>query len=128
MAYSEIDKAVQKLVTMTGKKVEIKKVWENASPTSVFAAQTVKVDTTGAKFAIIPYLYARNYVTGGVGIVDWHNSSISFAENYNMFRHALLTDSGVQFSAGKIALTYANQKDDNERVVPTEIYIVKGVN
>lgn len=48
---SVIDNALQALI---GLSVEIKKRWENASPTSNFAAQNINIGTSDYDFLIVP--------------------------------------------------------------------------
>ena len=57
---SVLDNALQTLFKLG---IEIKKVWENASPTSGFAAQSINIGTSNYDFAMI--LHQSANVTGG---------------------------------------------------------------
>ena len=48
----EYNKALQNLLAMSGKKAEIKKVWENASPTSSYPKQEIPHDIDSACDAV----------------------------------------------------------------------------
>ena len=78
---SVLDNAIQTLLKLG---IEVKKVWENASPTSGFAAQSINIGTSDYDFAMI--LHQSANVTGGqriaADIID------NNAENNNMLRLA----------------------------------------
>ena len=57
---SVLDNALQTLFKLG---IEVKKVWENASPTSGFAAQGINIGTSNYDFAMI--LHQSANVTGG---------------------------------------------------------------
>ena len=78
---SVLDNALQTLFKLG---IEVKKVWENASPTSGFAAQNINIGTSDYDFAMI--LHWSMNVSGGyrlaVDIID------NNTENNNMLRLA----------------------------------------
>ena len=114
----------------------IKKVWENASPTSSFAAQKIDIDTSDADFVviverysttsgssevftIIPSMggYLRTFAGAGYSTtgycsryVEFTSSQIKFGDNY---LKSINTTTG-----GTVNNTYQ---------IPTEIYTLKGV-
>lgn len=50
---AKTDRALQQLMTMAGAKTEIELLWQNASHTSAFANQTVRVDLSGYGMAMV---------------------------------------------------------------------------
>lgn len=113
----------------TGVTMEL--LWENASPTSEFAAQTISVDTSGYEFFLIRYRIStgsairadfliskdgtyRTFIAGG--------SSANGGIAYNIARDITITDSSIAFTVGS-----ANAIDAAAVVIPIKIYGIKGV-
>ena len=57
---NEYNKALQNLLAMSGKKAEIKKVWENASPGSDFVEQTITLNVANASFILVEFKVTKN--------------------------------------------------------------------
>lgn len=133
MASNELDKAIQNLIAMPNKKIEITKVWENASPTSQFVAQSVSIGTVSPNdFVMIKAKYAptetRTITTlckiGSRGEIV--RLSSSWATTFST-REFSVTGTQVQFEAGRVVVFNGTISTDNKVVVPTEIYVIKGV-
>ena len=105
--------------------ISIKKLWENASPTSAFAAQTVSLDLSGYDYVIIDAV---------ANVQSWIiTQSFVFARNKdaNMLipstgslhsRDIHTKNNGIQFDGGN-----AGQSAINQSCVPIRICGIKGV-
>lgn len=141
MAKSEIDKAVQNLITMTGKKVEIKKVWANASPNSMFVSQEIPaniVPTACDWVVVIAKVKVGSDVDSMVELTSFFRSG----ENGIIAVHGTISgrkgtaDRRAVYGSGKpkrYTISSANYFNDlvntnNDNVcIPLAIYTVKGV-
>lgn len=110
-------------------KVTITKLWENASPASSFAAQTISLDLSAYDYLIIYGSYQNDTIIIGpatfikVGLNGVLHASAGLAENQRS-RRFKTTTTGVEFSTGR------NANSGNEAAgacVPMCIYGVKGV-
>lgn len=103
-------------------------LWTNSAPTSSFSAQTVSVDLTDYKIAIIVSkvtktgaFYTTNYIVVG------STNTIVFPMDYIYFRDATVSTTGVTFGGGKRSNTYGAStptSDDND-IIPYQIYGVR---
>lgn len=114
--------------------VEMVKLWENASPSSDFAAQTINVNYTGYDFI---------FCTGlGVNIDTWYtassyvpvvrnNAGIIFditADGWAHTRRFTLVNNGISFTTGWQGQMGGDKYPDwNNRAIPVAIYGIKGV-
>lgn len=106
--------------------VKIRKVWTNASPTSQFVAQKISIDMSRYMCAVIVSVYHTDYKEGAVNMVFRAKSAqMNYAGSYNMPRTATLSDTGIEFSAGRLTNPYGTVTTDNNRNVPIEIYGVE---
>lgn len=136
--------AATALANLSG--ISITKLWENASPTSSFAAQTIALDLSGYDFVDIAY-YGRTGASpamatsgfytarllfgkyGALNISSLIGSGVDFIEVES--RVVLVTETGVKFDKGMYA--YVNADGDNSSSndpsssVPYRIYGIKGV-
>lgn len=103
------------------------KLWENASPTSAFAAQTVSLSLSAYDAVCIVYLANLNN--------DRRYSAILFKDGYKYILHganvsttdvrtrlAIVTNSGIEFEGG-----YSGATSSNTSNIPCVIYGLKGV-
>ena len=139
MARNEIDQAVQKLVTMTGKKVEIKKIWENASPASAFGVQSIKLSGVKKGNIIGVECYTQNNSVsremhlfkaevGAELLMTNIGSTSDGAEPYLVRRQALLESlTSLKFGTGYLRYFSANNKANNNYAIPSGVYVMKGV-
>ena len=133
---NELNQALQNLITMNGKKIEIKKVWTNASPTSAFAAQTVKVQLPENAMVIIKHRYTTTTERYGMTLCKVGETCIMSqmpnAQSTSVVyvsRDVSVTTTGVTFGAGygkSITSTSAGSANATN-LPPVEIYSVKGV-
>lgn len=117
--------------------ISMELLWENASPTSAFAAQTVSIDL--ADFGAVDIEYRTTNQSGSrvVKRVYMDRQGI-LGEVINVtgggvyasavMRTAKVSETGVQFAAGfEKLVSNTDTREDNARVVPTRIFGVKGV-
>lgn len=72
---NECNQALQNLILMNRKKIEIKKVWTNASPGSDFVGQTIKLNLTDMSFAIVAFKITKNSNLWKVAILTCDGNS-----------------------------------------------------
>lgn len=137
---------VQKLAGLTQNDFSITKLWENASPTSDFAAQTIELDLSGYDFVDIAY-YGRTgpnnaiatngyYVArllpgkyGALTVSSLIGASTDYVEIES--RTVYVTETGIRFDTGKSiymnADSHKKYNDESETCIPYRIYGIKGV-
>lgn len=120
--------------------VSVELVWSNASPSSAFAAQTIELDLSKYNFVVVGYRLS----TGGSSyLYEWmrvraNNVThpvycfVNFASETAIVtytRSAAPFSTGVKFSdvSGKSPSQTTVGAADNSRLIPYEIYGVKGV-
>lgn len=115
MASNELDKAVQNLITMMNKKIEITKVWENASPTANFPNQTINVDLSEYDFALVLFCYDKNSRMVPPSIVPVPHAALN--ESNTQMRHFIVHDNNIVFDATVSPAT----------MIPKYVFGMKGV-
>ena len=134
----EYNKVLQNLLAQGCRKVEIKKVWENASPTSLFPPQDVAIaanegDLIGIEFESqagaadrrITWLEMKPGVTTEIITVQ----STSDGDNIFVTRRGVTITSANSLNFGKGYYRYVgntNNRHDGYSI-PTAIYVAKGV-
>lgn len=117
-------------------KAEIKLVWENASPSSSFAAQTVSIDLSGADFVIVEFSAtttgsarpATIIANGKQGVLSWLANATAGYEILLMSRNATVSDTGIYFDkAYRKTISSTTATENNTSAIPTRIYAIKGV-
>lgn len=104
------------------------KLWENASPTSEFAAQTVALDLSKYNAALIIYRRATTANEAYSAFIRVGDSGSLFAmTNYRSDRTATVSRTGVVFNAGRQASLSESLSENNVASVPITIYGIKGV-
>lgn len=126
--------------------VSIVKLWENASPTSSFTAQTIALDLSGCDFVDIVY-YGRTGASPAMATSGFYTARLLFGKYGALTvstligsgadyievesRVVLVTETGVKFDKGMYI--YANANGDNSSSndpsssIPYRIYGIKGV-
>lgn len=108
-------------------KLSLVKLWENASPTSTFYAQTVSLDLSGYDFVSVYYKNipsgAAYFSSGIVPIGDRITMQYVSTSGSMYHRHGDVSESGIVFGAGQL-----NGEASNSAPVPLIIYGWKGVN
>lgn len=102
MAKNEVDSAIQKLLKLG---IKVTKLWENASPTSTFKGQEVKVAVKSNDFVLIETNYSTTASSDEVFIMDPTRSAylreLAGAGYSNIgysSRYVEFTDTAVKFS------------------------------
>ena len=117
-------------------KVSMELVWENASPSSDFAAQTIDLELVDAELVAIEfrtttgstsrcYEFIRNGSTGALTrVVNVTNSTTMLA----VTRNATVMETGVEFSVGYSKTVSATATTESaSRSIPTRIYAIRGI-
>lgn len=128
---NEYNQALQNLILMNRKKIEIEKVWENASPSSLFNAQSITIQNlqnydyilmTGAYST---GSYRNSLILSLTAIGD--KSSFCIAANIIATRHITIESNKITFGAGYQVNTYGGSSMiANDVCIPREIYLLKG--
>lgn len=104
-------------------------LWQNASPSSDFAAQTVSLNLADFDLVmmIVRYTTSNNRSAGFICPVG-ADGMLFLALNVNIFRYYSASVSGVEFQKGQKVVSYdGNSSDLNKACIPTAIYGIKGV-
>lgn len=117
-------------------KVSIELVWENASPSSAFDAQTIALDLSDADMVMIEFRTtasgsARAFVFAHkdtrVVLGQMTNISNTVAMQFAS-RAAEVAANGIAFETGYYkAITSSTATESTSRAIPTRIYAIKGV-
>lgn len=121
-------------------KIEIIKLWENASPTSEFAAQTIALDLSGYDMLVISYggyLSSENALSRGkTEFFDLKANMTSFSMNYGYAGYLVsrlfnVSSNEITFYEGGKFDTYTTTDYSNNGlnrfIIPLIIYGIKGV-
>lgn len=105
-------------------------LWENASPTSEFAAQDVAADLQEGSFYAIEWLYHGTGTTRSIQIACVGISTMIFSNDSGRVvrRNVDFDPSKLTFStvAGTVISSAPSTVTDNMYLIPTKIYIIKG--
>lgn len=116
---STLDNALQALLDIDTTET----LWENASPGSAFAAQTITCNTTDAIGFLVVHAYDAGRENGHVDLVlKGLGSHLVNPQSYNQYRAVSISGTGVVFGVGYIASTYGTGTSSTTRCMPTEIY------
>lgn len=128
----EYNKALQNLLTQGCRKVEIKKVWENAATDSAFRDQTITVESGDAYIVV-----CRTHTNDGnntISCIAFENTrAIITGRGFSnaplgIVTRALQCSSGnLIFSKGYSQNTYGSDTENNSVMIPIKIYSMKGV-
>jgi|GEM_PF-4802699 len=126
--YSALQTATNNLGAEINTKISMIKLWENASPTSEFAEQTIALDLSGYDCVAVE--------TQNGGGIHWSNKSgtPTYISNNFVFQNALYTacraaeasDAGVIFRSGYL-ISGTTVRQEDVRLIPIAIYGIKGV-
>ena len=112
--------------------LEMELLWENASPASSFAAQTVQVSLSGYDFAFV-YVADAGKVDNANGLVGFiipvGKSGTVTAINYQInYRKVTVSTNGVTFS-DSLQISQLNWDGEavNDRCIPQYIYGIKEI-
>lgn len=114
-----------------GSAVEMRLLWENASPTSAFPAQTINVNLEAYDGAL---LVTRGWVTRDIRLQTMARKGTSIkVPGYDVIfccRDVTVNASGIQFGPPLVALTYNStltERTQNDGCIPIAIYGLQGV-
>ena len=110
--------------------IQMKKLWQNASPTSDFAAQTVSLDLSGYDHILLQYYVLKQGADGmdSVIVPVGNYGSMNIATSLNRLRTFRVLSTGVVFQGAlKWANYSSNSSTDNAWLTPYRIYGIKGV-
>lgn len=123
---SLLDKICQALVAMIRKKDSTTHMWTNASPSSGFGAQTIKMDLSDADFVDMDIDIAGNgrgrvqrFKVGEAGMITSNNDNTSYT-NYCYTRLLKVTTMGITFEDG-----YFNSTKTDKYTKPKSIWKIK---
>lgn len=111
-------------------------IWENASPSSSFAAQTISLDLSGYTAIAVMFHYSNATETSGVRMAFVDGSAYEAAQfngiqnsgiTYVSRRTFTVTAAGVDFAAAyhKATNSTASVSADNGYMIPVAIYGIK---
>lgn len=112
------------------------KLWENASPSSAFAGQTISVDLSGYDLVAVCGLYATNNAVQTWSFVSVPPSAPSgeyrvgwlyHYVNYRQRRDVVVYTDGILFGNGNEAPFSGDLYTNNLVMIPYRIYGIKGV-
>ena len=114
--------------------LEMELLWENASPTSQFGAQTINVDSSGYDAV---FVRTKKYTTQSIvissgfvkhGEVGYISSAHPDSTNtYVGQREFTVNEKSIIFTVALEAKGSAKGSESNNMFVPIEIYGIKGV-
>ena len=114
-----------------------KLLWQNASPESTFANQTVDMNLSEYDFVDIFYIENRGGTyehherirVGKNGALDAESGiKATTASTFHVVRNVTTTTNGVQFGPGGYKYTGSSAYTENNNYsVPTAVYGIKGV-
>ena len=111
--------------------ISITKLWQNASPTSEFAAQTISVGLSSYTHYMIVYqehATAGLYKNTGFIPVGLKVQLTNFSGCIGCRSMSSATTTALAFNSGEYTASYnANWTTKNDQCVPYQIYGVKGV-
>lgn len=145
--YKILKQIIYKINILNKNKIEIVKLWGNASPTSVFAAQTINLDLSDYSAVLIYSRINKNTHAGGdasatdggsmyttylkIGTGTYINLAHSLWNGTVSpgfaTRNAWAMTTGVGFSEGYWHSQGTSGEASNNYVIPVEIYGIKGV-
>lgn len=102
-------------------------LWNNASPSSQFAPQTISLDLTKYGGVVVEFAYATN----SLSIISFQTlykrtaatrGCLTIPVTLSAFRYAIVTDNGCEFSTGYIVNPYGTAVEGDNRIIPLNIY------
>lgn len=104
--------------------VSIVKLWENESPSSSFAAQTIPLDLSGYSLVFVALSMRTTYpgtLITAVGHVDEGSVNPYYYSEQSLYRYFRAKSDGIEFGVG-----YQNNTTSNNIFIPRYIYGFKG--
>ena len=108
--------------------ISMELLWENASPTSTFAAQTITSDNSEYGYFLVGHKRTVSHDELRWTIVKKNTTTIGYNGDDRFFSRIITaTDTEFVFGIGKYMENIGSIRDNGDVVVPTEIYGIKGV-
>ena len=116
--------------------VSMKRLWTNASPTSVFAAQTIPLNLSGYEYVLVRYLYSTDYqgidqiAIVKVGREAYLTFTGAVSTNIYLSQRTISVGSDSVAFGAPVYKTYASTSSptaNNKYCIPVEIIGIKGV-
>lgn len=129
----EYNKALQNLLTMSNKKAEIKKVWENAATGSAFKEQTITIADAGDAYIVVCRTHTNDSDNTSSCIAFENTRTVIMGRGFSdaplgIVARALQCSSGnLMFSKGYSQNTYGSDTENNSVMIPIKIYSMRGV-
>lgn len=105
-----------------------KLLWENASPTSNFAAQDIMIPLSNyQKMEVFFYMNTANINIGSLvfPIVNGKDAMLAHVSTQIRYRGSTMRSDRLSLSDGKSVSTYSSGSTDNSVVIPFRIYGIK---
>lgn len=130
MANGKTDKAIQQLFKQS---VKLVKLWENASPTSSFAAQSIKTNLSGHDFIGVVFrlnTLMNRQMTTAVAPLSSGQGEITLSQNgspymVQYYRPFTLTALSVDFNHGFLGYPSKPEVQNDAVAIPLKIYGAK---
>ena len=102
-------------------------LWQNASPTSEFKKQTLKINTTPYKFYIIEFRESVSSAirTYCIGLNNNTNSRAFIIFNNRSTRDFAIVDNAITFEDGYVAYLANSMAVSNSNIIPDKIWGIK---
>lgn len=114
---------IVRLSSVTGGLSAPELLWENASPTSKFAAQTITLDLSQYTWVVVEYRFSIDYDNRNTtlnyidGVTSYNMNLAGASNNRTGARTFIASSTGIEFGAAKY-----NEKDNNDYSVPVRIF------
>lgn len=107
-----------------------KLLWQNASPTSEFAAQTISIDLSDYDGILFLTLWQKS-LSGGFNsqyVPVGESSTLHVPYYFNVSRSVSVTPTGITFGVGQLTQTYGTlAANRNDMAIPYICFGIKGV-
>lgn len=117
--------------------ITVKLLWENASPQSTFAEQTISLDLSGYDFVAITFMSSTDepenwktqiFPANHGGVLTSSNSATGVSPPYyETNRSFTISETGITFGAGRYSYGTTQNNVDPMRCIPEKIYGIAGV-
>lgn len=106
--------------------IDMDLLWENASPTSSFSAQTISLDLSEYRLIFVVCKGDTGDTNYPTALAEFNTlTQIGTFNGYTRFRTFTATATGVQFGGGYKQTSYSNDSSDNSATIPYKIYGIK---
>ena len=104
-------------------------LWQNASPTTTFAAQTINLNSKGYGFVLVAFIRSgaagTTYQSSIVAAKSGRQRASSNISGKIIYRDVSCSDTAVTFLGGSIISSYGSEAEDNDKMIPYRIYGIR---